>query len=341
MLKIVTTAAAILLFTSVTTLIGGCGCGFDCNNGNNNDNVGPTQLNLGLSDSVPEELKQVVIEVDSITFRRSGSDDVVVDTFTIDALDLVEADSFQIDLLKYRGQTQLLVIENLELDSTSYSEIEVSVLDGDINRSYAQEADDSLKEINAPQAGLSLPGIKLSGGEQVFTIEFGLAQSLQYQSIDDNYLLSTDGVRVEDNATAAGLSGRVDSGLFDTVSPCVEKTEPELGNRIYLYEGTGLSDDQLADVFTQSSSTIVPEDAVAPYAVATLVKNSLTGGWEYSLGFIPPGDYTLAFSCDTAEDDPVDYDELTVPLPLDQTYEITLSEGEQAVCDLIDGGTCN
>jgi hypothetical protein len=340
MLKTVTTAAAILLLTSVTPFIGGCGCGFDCNNGNNSDNVGPTRLSLGLSDSVPEELKQVVIEVDSITFRRSGADNVVVDTFTIDELDLVEADSFQIDLLQYRGQTQLLVIENLELDSASYSEVLVNVLDGDINRSYTQEADDSLKEINAPQAGLSLPGITLSGGEQVFTIEFGLAQSLQYQTGSDNYLLTNDGVRVEDNATAAGLSGRVDSALFDTVSPCDEKTEPELGNRIYLYEGVGLSDGQLADVFTQNSSTAVPADVLAPYAVATLVKNPLAGGWEYAFGFIPPGDYTVAFSCDTAEDDPVDYDELTVPLPEDQTYEITLSDSEQAVCDLADGGSC-
>jgi len=113
-----------------------------------------------------------------------------------------------------------------------------------------------------------------------------------------------------------------------------------LGNRVYLYEGINLDATQLADVFTQNSSTSAPDDAIAPFAVATLVRNSLTGSWEYAFGFIPPEDYTLAFACDTAGDDSVDYDGLTVPLPTDQTYEITLLEGEEAVCDLAEDGSC-
>ena len=72
---------ATLLLSIITASIGGCGCGFDCNNGDNNDE--PAKLSLGFSDSAPEDLKQVVIEVDSITFRRSGAQDVVVDSFTI------------------------------------------------------------------------------------------------------------------------------------------------------------------------------------------------------------------------------------------------------------------
>ncbi len=329
---------ATLLLSIITASIGGCGCGFDCNNGDNNDE--PAKLSLGFSDSAPEDLKQVVIEVDSITFRRSGAQDVVVDSFTIEELDLVAVDSFQVDLLQYRGRNQLLVIDSIELDPGSYSEVLISLLDEDINQSYAQEADDSLKEINASTSGLSLPGMTLSADAQQFTVEFSLAQSLQFQSSDDSYLLANDGIRVEDNATTASLSGRVDSNLFDTVSPCNEKTDPESGNRIYLYQGKGLSDNQLVDVFTNGSSNEVPDDALAPFTVAALIENTLTGNWDYAFGFLPTGDYTMAFACDTADDDPVDYDELVVPLPTDQVYEITLSEGEQAVCDLSDGGGC-
>jgi hypothetical protein len=337
--KTVKVVAGLLQQSSNAASLSCCGCGFDCKNGNSN-NPGPTLLSLGFSDSLPEELKQVVIEVDSITFRRNNADDVVVDSFTIEALDLVEADTFQIDLLQYRGRNQLTVIEDLELDAGTYSEILVTVLDGDINLSYVQEDDDTLKEITVPAGGLSLESIELTGDEQVYTVEFGLAQSLQYQASDDNYLMTTDGIRLEDNALAASLSGRVDSDLFDTVSPCDAKEDPEQGNRIYLYEGSGLTDTQLADVFTSDSSTQIPDNALAPFAVASLVKNTLTGSWEYAFGFLPAGEYTMAFACDTADDDAVEFDDLVIPLPEDQVYEITLEEAQQSVCDLADGAKC-
>jgi hypothetical protein len=323
---------ATLLLASVTASIGGCGCGFDCNNGNNKDAT--TLLSLGFSDAAPEDLKQVVIEVDSITFRRNGAEDVVVDSFTIAELNLVDADSFQIDLLQFRGRNQLLVIDDLKMGRGTYSEILIGVLDGDINFSYVQEADDSVVELNAPAAGLSLPGMTLAVDEQQFTVEFSLAQSLQFQTSSDDYLLATTGIRVEDNAAAASLSGRVDSALFDEVSPCDEKDDPERGNRIYLYQGIGSSDSRLADVFTTSSGTAVPNDARAPFTVAALLENTLIGSWEYAFGFLPADDYTMAFACDTADDDSVDFDDLVVPLPTDQIYEVTLSEGEQGVCDI-------
>ena len=132
----------------------------------------------------------------------------------------------------------------------------------------------------------------------------------------------------------------MDNALFDEVSPCDEKDDPELGNRIYLYQGIGLPDSQLADVFTTNSGTTVPDDARAPFAVAALLKNTLIGSCEYAFGFLPAGDYTMAFACDTAEDDSVDFDGLVVPLPVDQIYEVTLSEGEQGVCDIGDGSDC-
>jgi hypothetical protein len=335
--KVVALAAVALLLALVTSL-GGCGCGFDCNS--NNNKQGPASFTLGFSDEAVEELKQVVIEVDSIRFRRSNVADVVVDTFTIDELGLVDAASFQMDLLTYRGRKQLLVIENLELDAATYSSVLVTLLDGDVNLSYVQESDDTLKQLNQAQGGLSLPGFTLSSGEKDYTVEFSLAQSLQYQSATDDYLLTTDGIRVEDNSTAASLSGRVATSLFDTVSPCDVKTDPEADNRIYLYQGTGLTDVQLADVFTTASGNLVPDIAQAPFAVATLFQEETTGSWQYVFGYLPEGAYTLAFSCIAADDDPVEFDDITVPLPDTQHYELNLSAGAASICDLDEAASC-
>jgi hypothetical protein len=325
------------LLAPIAYSLTGCGCGFDCNNGNNNDE--PSSLTLGFSDSLPEDLKEVVIEVDSITLQRSGADDIVIDTFTIDDLNLTDAETFQIDLLEYRGVRQLDVITDLEIDSGTYSGIALAIIDGDINSSYAKEADDSLKEIEVV-GDLQLTGMSLASGTQAFTVEFGLAQSLRFQSASDNYRLDNVGIRVENTVTAAKLSGLVDSALFDAVSPCDEKTDPEEGNRLYLYDGTGLGTSNLADVFTSSSDNDVPDNAIAPFAVASLVENTFTGNWEYVFGYLPAGDYTMVFACDTAEDDSVDYDGLAIPLPEEQVYEITLSEQENVVCNVSDAASC-
>ncbi|MEJ2530255.1 MAG: DUF4382 domain-containing protein [Halioglobus sp.] len=116
---------------------GGCGCGFGCNN-DDDDDPGPALLSLGFSDESLEELKQVVIEVDRITLRRTTGEEIPVETFTIEDLGLVEADTFQLDLLQYRGLNQLLVIDELELEPGSYNSIAIGILGGDVNRSYVQ-----------------------------------------------------------------------------------------------------------------------------------------------------------------------------------------------------------
>ena len=319
--------------------LSGCSCGFDCNN-DRNDNK-PATLSLGFSDEPLEDLKEVVIEVDRVTLQRTGEEDIVIDSFTISELSLVDADSFQMDLLDYQGLNQLLVIENLELTSGSYSHLLVDILGDDINLSYVQQSDDSLKPITVSGGQLSLPGFSLDTGEQAFTVEFSLAQALQYQQSADNYLLTSTGVRVMDNDTAASLSGRVSSDLFDSVSPCDAKEDPESGNRIYLYSNGPVAEANLADVFTSFSSTEVPSGKRAPYAVASMAEDVLTGTWQYSVGFIAAGDYTLAFACDAGDDNPVDYDGISIALPVDQVYQITLDAGERAICDLEPDATCS
>lgn len=337
MKKAVSGLALLSLLTVPLMSLEGCGCGFDCGN---DSSPKITTLDLGFSDESVEQLKQVVIEVDRISFRRTGAEDVVVDSFTIEELGLTGVDSFQVDLLQYRGLKQLLVIENLELDTANYSELLIDVLDDDINRSYVQESDDSLKPIDVAGSVLSLPGPALVSGDQQFTVAFSLARALHYREDTDVYRLTTEGIRVIDDASAASLSGRVDNSLFDTTIPCDTKAEPTSGNRVYLYAGTALAPDSLADVFTGDSTTGIPNGARAPYAVAALAEDTLTGSWQYAIGFLEPGDYSLAFSCNAADDDPVNFDGIVIPLPTSQVYEISLTSDEKAICDLAENASC-
>lgn len=320
--------------------LAGCGsCGFDCNSDDDNGN-NPALLTLGLSDSLPEDLKQVVLEVDTITLRRSGATPVVITDFTIEDLGLVDVATFKVDLLQYRGVNQLKVIEGLELPTGTYDSISIAILAGSVNQSYVQRADDSLRAIRVANGVLDLPGITLSSGAQPFTVEFGLAQALQYETVPETYLLSNTGVRIADNLKSATLAGTVDRTLFNTVVPCSEKADPLKGNRVYLYTGGNLLAENLADVFTSASTVQPPTNAVAPFAVASMALNSLTGFWEYAFGYIPAGTYTIAFACNTASDDSVQYNALSIPLPNNQKYDITLSEAQNGVCNLTTGASC-
>lgn len=335
---------AVLLAALLTTLLAGCNtCGFDCGDDDDENGDGPALLDLGFSDALPEDLQQVVIEVTGITLSRSGNDeDVVITEFTIPGENLDNVSSFQIDLLEYRGARQLLVIEDLELEAGDYNGLLIDIDTTGVNTSSVLEDDGEQKPIAVTGSRLSLSGFRLNSGEQALTVEFGLAQALQFRDASDDYLLTDNGVRLIDNADSVTLSGTVDPDLFDASPACDDKADPFAGNRIYLYEGASLDSDNLADVFRDDSGTSPPADAVAPFAVSTVRRNENTGVWEYVFGFVPPGDYTLAFACDAGEDDPVDYDELQIPLPDAQIYPIEEVSGSDdiVICDISETRTC-
>ncbi len=323
---------ALLLALSLLNL-GGCGCGFDCHSDGNNNLSDPALLTLGLSDSLPEDLKEVVIEVDAITFKRSGAAAVEVNTFT--GAGGVDDDTFKIDLLKFPGITQLEVIKGLKLATGTY-EVSIKVIADGLTSSFVKDANDVSKPIEVSGGTLTIPGMKLASGTQVFTVEFSLAQALS-QPTSGTYRLATTGMRIENNLTAATLSGQINSDLFDTVSPCNEKTTPTSGNRVYIYTGIDAAKN-LTDVFTSASASTPPANALAPYAVASLTQTGQI--WEYTFGYLPAGDYTLAFSCNTASDDSIQWNDLTIPLPEKQKYEIKLSEAKKSICNLTTTANC-
>lgn len=326
---------SVLLISALLTLPG-CRCGFDCNSDSDSD---PGMVTLSFSDAPIDDVEAVLLVVDTITFRRSNGDDVIVDNFTIPELNLVDAETFDIDLLDYPGISQLHVITDLEMENDSYSSIVLDIIDGDINQSFVR-ANDEIKELNANSSQVVLPGISVGSAAQGFTVEFSLAQSLQYLSSSDSYEITNEGVRVEDSDSGS-ISGRVESELFDLDSPCDSKTDPLAGNRLYLYSGINLDTNNLADVFTRNSSEVIPDDAIAPFAVTNAVSVAGSPTANYVFSYIPKGEYTLVFTCEAEDDDPVDYNGFGVPSPVAQFYEIDQGDGELTLCDLAVDASCN
>jgi hypothetical protein len=299
-------------------------------------------VSFGVSDFPVDDADEVVIEIDKITLKKAGNDDVVIDRFTIPALTLDDVDSFQINLLDYQGSEQEIVIDELEVSAGDYTDIILSILDEDINNSYVLETSGAQKEIKVPSDTLKLGAFTVNVGDvQTFTIEFDLRQAMTYRPGPDVYNLKPRGIRLQDNDNDRKISGTVDPSLFDTEQACASKVEPTEGNVVYLYQGHGLNVGDLADVFDPDDdlSTTIPANAIAPFAVSTVTNTN--NEWVYEFAFLPSGDYTLVFSCAAEDDNSVQYDGISIPLPADQLLEVT-AETVNVDCDLpIVDGSCS
>lgn len=295
--------------------------GLACKGGGSS--AGTADVTFGVSDAPVGDLDSVTITIESMTVRQSGEDDVVIETFDDDG---TEVERIQINLLDYQGSDSKIILEAFELQVGEYTDLRLEILDEDINASYVIESGDSAKkELKTPSDELKLGGFEVkdaNGGPQTFIIEFNLLRSMTYNPGPDRYILKPRGVRIVDVESAALIRG---SATAELLADCDGENDDH-ANRVYLYEGHGLDADDLGDV--HDPDVIDPGDSIEPFA-----SDTLDDAGEYEIGFVPSGDYTLAFSCDAAPDDSVMLDGIAIPAPANQLIEIVLEAGDARDCE--------
>ncbi|NMP30016.1 DUF4382 domain-containing protein [Thalassotalea sp. M1531] len=314
-----------------------CGGGSSNNNSNNDDVVieppppQNTSFNLNISDAPVDDAEAVVITIESVTFKREDTDDVVFETFNNEAEGIIDADTVTIDLLQYQGNDQFTILEGKEIPPGTYEQTIIEVLDEDLELSYVTEIGGENKSIKVPSDNLKLGGVTFSEGEenQAFTVEFSLRKSMTYKPGPDEYNLKPSGVRIVETSNTGVLSGTVDIDVINQDLNCLNDS-----HIVYLYEGHSLSENLLVDSFDNEEND-APENAIVPFdAVAPAFDND-TNSYRYEIGFIPTGNYTVAYACNTGEegDDPEDYDEIMIPNPSGQISEISITSTETTIHD--------
>jgi len=336
-------AGLMLLLPLVLSACGGGGGGGSSGGGNSN---ATGTVSFGISDAPVGDLSKVVITIDGIELKRKDGDDcdddqdsedcVFVDHF-IDG-NLTDQETVTVDLLEWQGTDHKIIVEGIELPAGEYSQLRLSIIDEDINFSYVEEETaGEQKLLKVPSDTLKLGGFTVEGGGvQVFVIEFDLRRAMTYNPGPDRYILKPTGVRVVDVETAASISGVVDPTLFNGGPPCDTKENPSAGNLVYVYEGHDLDAANPADNFDDSASPPAPDTAIAPYSSDETTENG-----SYDIGYLPAGNYTVAFSCEAGEDDADLYDGIVIPSPNTEIVELVLDEGESRTCDFpIENGDC-
>jgi hypothetical protein len=286
-------------------------------------------VSIGVSDTPVLGLSSVVITIDRIILNRAGRPDVVLDRFTSERLGVMDADTITIDLLDYRGEDNLLIVGPVDMAVAEYQNLRLEILDHDMDLSYAEELDGTIRPIKGPSNELKLGRFEVeNSGEQTFILEFGLRKAMTYNPGPDRYILKPRGVRIVEVARGTTIGGAVNPDLFDGLPPCDTKGDPLVGNVMYLYQGVGLDPTKLADNFDPAMDTTAAASYLEPYAAETVAADG-----TYLFSYLPAGDYTLAFSCNALDDNPDRDDGIEVPSPADALLEVTTSPGEDWACD--------
>ena len=112
-----------------------------------------------------------------------------------------------------------------------------------------------------------------------------------------------NGMRLMERANVGGVMGTVDASLMDINQTGCDPAAG--GNWVYLFDGSVAQPDDLAVTDTDGFPGPIASDLVE--------LNVVTGDYQYHFGFVPQGNYRVAFTCSGEWDEEGDNDYPTDP----------------------------
>jgi len=262
-------------------------------------------LSLGVSDGPLHDARKVCITFNEIELK-SGSETKII------PLDPAR----KINLLEFQGTDIAPLLVDQEVTAGDYQWMRLGidavrgtlVNPGDItgtqcdgDASYIVMEDDRVFNLYVPSGAKN--GLKLvsgftipAGGSPDFTAEFDLARSITAPPGLDPDVVLRPVIRLVNNVDVGSLAGVVDSGLA-----AADGCDPS----VYVFKDNikpnpiGIDDDP-------ESTETDPNDPVATAMVNKQTNSDETETWNYSVGFLLPGDYEAAFTCNGTDFEPVD-----------------------------------
>lgn len=253
------------------------------------------RVSLMVTDAPVDDAEAVVVEFSSVILKRDSGEDIA---FTFDT-------PKSINLLALQGNLSQPLLENVEVPAGQYNQIRLGV-----NAEFDNKLDSYITingasyELRVPsgsQSGLKLNtpftvaagtlGISVADSHSIYTIDFDLRKSIVKPNGQPGYFLKPV-LRLIQNVNTGSISGSVNPGLM-TGSACSDQ-DPLTGNAVYIYSGQGITPDDI--------------DAAEPEPVTSALVhfNQSSGLYRYEIGYLSPGNYTIAFTCSADLDDDTD-----------------------------------
>jgi hypothetical protein len=257
-------------------------------------------MSLSITDAPVDDASSVVVQFSGVAFKRAGAAAEVVQTLT--------PSPRQLDLLEYQEGRAALLLDGVTLPAGDYEWVRLIVDNAPgVRDSYLVQTTGEECELRVPSGAES--GLKLNrgftlpaDGSVALTIDFDLRKSIHAppgqqgaaEACTQGYLMRPT-LRIVDNANVGAIAGTVDSALVP--EDCLPK--------VYVYSGADVVPDDLEETTTGTD--------IDPLVVASVAIENGATAYDYRAAFLPPGPYTVAFTC--GDDQPDADDVLTFLTP--------------------------
>ncbi|TRW47837.1 DUF4382 domain-containing protein [Aliidiomarina halalkaliphila] len=277
-----------------------------CNSSSDEGNT--AVFSMGVSDAPVDQAARVLVCFESVQLVGNGQPpqrfDVGGDNGAVEANDLCLDSSGNpipntkgVDLLTLQGAAAEDLVVGAEVEAGTYGQLRLDIADG----SEIELMDGTIHDLRVPSGQLRLDGPTLMANQTFnYTLEFDLRRAVVAPPGLPHYLLTPRGLRLVDNAEVGHIEGQVAETLLidNECAVAPEDLETPVA-AVYLYSGHDVAFEDMADN---------SDDDNGPYASATVFYDG-AANYEFAIGYIQSGNYTVAVTCDT-DDDPEEETEL-------------------------------
>jgi hypothetical protein len=285
-----------------TTVIGGCGGG----------GGGPEfgSLSIGVTDTpIDAGISAVVVEFTGVEIKPADgpSEFIPIDSADPDVEDCDGTPCKRIDLLQLQGENSADLVVDEIVPAGRYNWMRLAVNAAkDIEDSYVGFEGGGTAPLYIPsgsQSGLKLVSgfVVPVGGDANFVIDWDLAKAVHAPEGQDPNWYLRPALRVTDRTETGTIVGHVDPALLaendDAVTPVCDG-----GDRAYLF--TRPADDLLEPAdYIDDLDALVDDGRAEVLTTAAVTWDGLAEYADFVIGFVSPGEYTVAFTCDSVSDD--------------------------------------
>ncbi|HET8848409.1 MAG TPA: DUF4382 domain-containing protein, partial [Marinobacter sp.] len=289
-----------------------------CGGSGGGSSTGTTgNVSVGLTDAPTLDLSSVNIAFTAIRLKPAEGEWI---EFPLD-------NPGMLNLLDLQGGVAEPLITDEEVPAGPYTEIRL-LIDNDSSFVTRESTGDATYTLAVPSGEQS--GLKLKGDFEItadattsYTIDFDVRKSIldpQGPALGD-YMLKPV-LRLVRNDNVGTIEGTVDyaainSARFDSA----ELADCSYEGSVYVYEG--------ADVTPVDLNVNRDEGVTNPLMVLPVTAQESGSLYEWIAAFVPEGDYTVSYSCQT------DDNEIDEALEFDGTQNVTVIAGETTTAEPI------
>jgi hypothetical protein len=234
-------------------------------------------VDLAITDAPLDTASSVIISFSLV--QLSGPD---VSSFTIKI-----SPASSIDLYSLQGGIAATIIAGMQVQPGHYTNLRVTIASDPNTPQSSISLPDGLHNLYVPSGVSSDVNVPIdftiaSGGDVTLTMDFDLRKSIIQDPNDPTKYQLIPSIRAVQNELSGSITGSVATSLITCLDPSV-----------YVYSG---------DVTPTDVDITAPASRVQPLSTALVGFNQTTANYNFTAGFLPVGDYTVAFTCESTLD---------------------------------------